>query len=243
MRINKNTLFAMWKKLINTIAYPSINVEYSNSEKRRLNLLYRILLATLVVTIVYAVTGQLTQNPQGLYNNLRAAVFMLGVIALFRREYYSLSRNIFLISGGLYLYYLHITNHTDTGVFYFFFPLAAGTILFFNDKEKLQMAILTTLPVFLLLVCTNDDVKIIPDIHPEREINKVNYSLSMMISLFMTMYIVYYFYKLYSISNRKTAEHNSSLQSLISNLRDPIWQIDKNFRIIQFNKAFIFLKK
>lgn len=228
----------MWKNLLNNIAYPHLNVEYSNSEKRRLNLLYRIFLATLVVTIIYTITGHLTQNPQVLNNNLMAAVFMLGVIALFRREYYSLSRNIFLICGGLYLYYLHITNHSDTGVFYFFFPLAAGTILFFNEKEKLQMAILTSLPVFLLLVCTNDAIKIIPDVHPERNINKINYQLSMMISFFMTMYLVYYFYKLYNISNRKTEEHNSSLQSLISNLRDPIWQIDRNFRITQFNNAF-----
>ena len=228
----------MWKNLINNITYPHFNIEYSNSERRRLNLLYRIFLATFIILTIYIITNSITSNLEGLKNNIKFLVFVIGCIVLFRREYYALSRNLYLICGGLYLYYLHITNTTDTGVYYYFYPLAAGTILFFNEKEKLQMAFLTTLPVFLLLICTNDELKIVPDLYPERNINKVNYTLSMMLSLFMTMYIVFYFYKLYNLSNKKTAEHNSSLQSLISNLRDPIWQIDRNFRISQFNKAF-----
>jgi PAS domain S-box-containing protein len=228
----------MWKNIFNFIAYPQLNVDFSEAEKRRLNLLYRILIATFGISLIYIATSYITNYKQGVNNNIISALFMLACIFLFRREYYTLSRNTFLIGGGLYLYFLHLTNHTDTGVFYFFFPLAASTMLFFSEKEKLQMSLLMALPTFLLVVCTNNSINIIPETYPERLINEVNYSLSMVCSLFMTMYLVHYFYKLYNYSHKKTIENNSSLQSLISNLNDPIWQIDRNFRITQFNDAF-----
>lgn len=228
----------MWQKIFNFIAYPQLNASYVDSEKRRLNLFYRILLTTLAVSFIYIITSHITNNPEGVTNNILSSFFTLGCIILFRLKFYSFTRNIFLIGGGFFLYYLHITNHTDTGVFYFFFPLAAGTILFFHEREKLQMLILMSLPAFLLIASTNESIKILPNSHPDRTINEVNYSLSMVISLFLTMYLVYYFYKLYYRSNKRTAEHTSSLQSLISNLRDPIWQIDKNYRILQFNDSF-----
>ncbi|MBK7965895.1 MAG: PAS domain-containing protein [Bacteroidetes bacterium] len=228
----------MWKNTFNFIAYPPLNSGYSEEEKRRLNLLYRIHLATLAISLIYIVSSYITNYSQGVNNNIISTFFMLGCILLFRREYYTLSRNIFLIGGGLYLYYLHLTNHTDTGVFYFFFPLAASTMLFFSEKKKLQMSLLMALPTFLLVVCTNESINIIPELHRDRRINEVNYSLSMTISLFMTMYLVHYFYKLYNYSNKKTVENIASLRSLISNLKDPIWQIDRNFRITQFNEAF-----
>lgn len=228
----------MWKNIFNFIAYPKLNANYPDSEKRRLNLIYRILLTTLVVALIYATTSQLTNYTQGVKNNIYSTLFMLGCLFLFRSGYYTLTRNIFLIGGGMFLYFLHSTNIKDTGVFYFFFPLAAGTILFFNEKEKLQMSIMLAIPAFLLFISTNDSINLLTILHPKRPINEINYTLSMLISFFMTMYMVYYFYKLYNLYNKKTAENNASLQSLISNLNDPIWQIDSNSKITQFNDAF-----
>lgn len=228
----------MWKNIFNFIVHPNLHPNLEDSEKRRLILIYRILFTTLLVNIIYISSNLVTSYAQGVKNNLFSSIMMLVCIYLFRTGFYTLTRNTFLIFSGIFIYYLHSTNITDTGVFYFFFPLAAGTIFFFKEREKLQMTTMLVLPAFLLFISTNSTININTLVHPNRPINEVNYTLAMLISFFMTMYMVYYFYKLYNHYNKKTCENNASLQSLISNLNDPIWQIDRNLRITQYNQAF-----
>ena len=228
----------MWKDLIQNITYPHYKINLPEPEKVRLNLLYRILLLSLSISFSFLLVNLITGNTNGIYNNIFTISYNLFCIYQFRKSKFSAVRTAFIIGSCLYIYYLHQTNKQDTGAYYFFFPLAAGSVLFYNERERIQMFLTIALPAILLVVCTNNDIELFPDFYPNRTINKINYTLSMSASLFASIYLVYYFFKLYNYSNEKIAQQNASLQSLICNLSDPIWQIDTTFKLTQYNESF-----
>lgn len=220
------------------ILYPHLDAELPVTEIRRLQLIHRILLASVSICLGYT----LFQLQQGNFEAILLNGFSFAIYSIclfyFRRGFYNTSRNVFAFSINLLVFIGTCILGKESGNYYYFFPIAAGTLYLFKENEKKSLLAFTLLPVVLLTLSTTVNFSFLKSTAISAETLKTNFVVSQIISLGITVYCVYYFLKLYRVSNNLILSQKASLESLITNLTDQIWQIDDSFRLVNFNNKF-----
>lgn len=108
----------------------------------------------------------------------------------------------------------------------------------FHYKEKYLQILFTVIPVILLAMI--DFVPVETEITrrlPESFL-QINSKFTLICSAAVTVYCVYYFVDLFRISAKRLEEKSNSLATIIENIHDSIWQLDNEFRLINYNRTF-----
>ena len=219
--------------------YPVIDVQLPDFEKRRLKLTYRITIAAMAMSVFFTGLESLMGLEDGIQQYLLAFTSYLFCLVIFRKGYTEAARNILMLATNTNIFIASEIKGSESGILFFFFPLAAGSLLLFQERERLQSLVYTFLPLALLCTGIVMDFSFLPSSPLPPQAEKINYLLSLLLSISSTVYVVHYFFRLYKNSNQTIVEKNASLQSLFSNLNEPIWQVDQHGVIIHMNDACI----
>jgi PAS domain S-box-containing protein len=204
-----------------------------------LKLTYRITIAAIAMSVFFTGLESLMGLEDGIQQYLLAFTSYMFCLVIFRKGYTEAARNILMLATNTNIFIASEIKGSESGILFFFFPLAAGSLLLFQERERLQSLVYTFLPLALLCTGILMDFSFLPSTPLPPQAEKINYLLSLLLSISSTVYVVHYFFRLYKNSNQTIIEKNASLQSLFSNLSDPIWQIDQHGVIIHMNDACI----
>ncbi|MBL7922978.1 MAG: response regulator [Bacteroidia bacterium] len=226
----------MLRRKIKNYLYPEISGEYPESKKRQLNLIYRIILATLSITLLFLSMEIYSGLRTGALISIFNFVCYLGCLVLFRNGWYDFSRNLFILSVNFNLFLANEVEGAMDGLNFFYFPVATGTLLLFNEKENKTPLLYACLPIALFVTGIYVDIPFVQPVEKSESLHHITRLASLLLSTSLTVYIVYYYSRLVKSSNQKVIEQNASLQTLITNLGDPVWQIDTRYHLVQFNR-------
>ncbi len=228
----------MSTRFLKKLLYPGLNQTLSDTEKRRLSTLHRAILTSIVVTIGYLVL----QGYEGATEKLifTTPILLTYVICmhLFNIGLFNTSRNLFLISINLYVFLSNYLEYNEAGTFLFYFPIAAGSFFLFTANEKKLPGAFILLPILLFLTSFFRDIKTSDLIEPSFQSIKINFIVSAALSILITIYCIYYYLQLYQKSSNQLSAQNASLESLLHNIGEPVWQIDSAMNLVQYNEPF-----
>ncbi|MBK9401106.1 MAG: response regulator [Bacteroidetes bacterium] len=224
--------------MLRKIIYPKFSEPIQEIENRRLSTLHRVILASILISIVFIVLQAINGLNEIVYNNLPITATYIFCLYLFNTGQYNTSRNVFLISINAFVYLSNLRAGNDSGIFLFFFPIAAGTFFLFTEKEKHLLIAVAALPVVLFLSSLTFHTTIISSLPIPEHLIKRNYIFCAAISITITLYCIYYYLKLYHNSTLLIKSQKASLKSLIENIGDPICQFDLDFNVRQYNESF-----
>ncbi len=228
----------MFPITLRKIIYPRFTHAVNDIEKRRLSTLHRSILSSILISLSFL----LLHATQGLSEYVLHILFITaiycGCMWIYNYGKYDLSRNIFLISINAFVFSSCMKGGSASGIFFFYFPIAAGTSFLFNDHERKSLWFFTTIPVILFIT----SLLVLPEYADPLKLPhnfiKLNFLLCAAISISITLYCIYYYLKLYRKSTILIKSQKASLESLIDNIGDPVCQTDLQFNIIQYNDAF-----
>jgi PAS domain S-box-containing protein len=224
--------------LLRKILYPKFSEPIQEIEKRRLSTLHRVILASIIISIIFIVLQAANGLNEIVYNNLPITATYIFCLYLFNSGQYNTSRNIFLISINAFVCLSNLRAGNDAGIFLFFFPIAAGTFFLFNEGEKRLLKAMAALPVVLFLSSLTFHTTFISSLPIPAHLIKVNYFICAAISITISLYCIYYYLKLYHNSTLLIQNQKASLKSLIENIGDPVCQFDKDFNVKHYNESF-----
>jgi PAS domain S-box-containing protein len=144
--------------------------------------------------------------------------------------YFVLALNLNLLAGCL-------LGNSSIGIFYFFFPVAAGSLIVFESHERKLKKLFAVLPIafFLFIQLVQDKFSL--GIKFNNSTLALIYQFSCVTSITLTVYIVSHFINQIYYKTRKLNEEKANLVSVINSCPELVWNIDKNYLIQNFNAS------
>lgn len=228
----------MLKGYFQEIANPKIAFGRSAEESKRLLMIHRAIVVTMVLSAFFFALQTATGiNDHLIRNGLTLGIYFLSLM-MFRLTEFNLARNLFFISLNIDLLLTNYEAGSESGTFLFFIPVAVGTYFLFRESEKKSTIYFSSLPILLMVISQinlNDFTfnKISPN-----DYSSIHFILAILLSTSATLYLTRYYTRLYQESRGSNRSQRARLHSLFENITDEIWMIDKNFTLIEFNSAF-----
>ncbi len=228
----------MLKEYFQEIAHPKIAFGRAEEESKRLLMIHRAILVTLLLSSLFF----LIQTSTGIIENPIRGCVTLGLyffsMVLFRAGEFNLARNLFVISLNIDLLLTNYEAGSECGTFLFFIPVAVGTYFLFKESEKKSIIFFNSMPILLMIISQFNFENLSFNKISPTAYSSIHFILSIAFSTSATLYLTRYYTRLYQESKGSNRIQQARLKSLVENISDEIWMVDKNFRLIEFNSAF-----
>lgn len=209
---------------------------------------FQVLVFSFCISIFYIPVGILT-HIEPIYQIAVTSTmisFFCGV--LLSLKYYNFSRVCLIVYLNLIVFITSCYLGISFGIHIFFSPIFVLPLLIFDIKEKIkiQLSMLFTLLCIFFLVLSNfsissKNLSTLGDLKEIENISTINFILSTITLGLSVSYLI----SLYSekekqlrISSVSLEESRINMQTLIDNIQDSIFSVDRHYRIIDKNKNF-----
>lgn len=221
-----------------TLLHPKITHGKSEGEAKRLLMIHRIILVSLIVSSIFTFIQTFTGISGSLLRNLIFLGSYLTCLIFFRTRHFDIARNIFALTINLDMFLTNQEAGTQSGLYLFYFPIAAGTFFLFKESERRSLIAYASLPIILMVLSVTEAISFPSNQSVPQEFVKLHFVLVMVFSVLITIYLTHYYIKLYQATRTQIYQQKASLETLIENIGEPIWQIDRNLNLVEFNTAF-----
>ncbi len=225
-------------RYFHTLLHPRIAQGKSEGETKRLLMIHRIILVALLVSTLFAIVQSTTGIADSIIRNFTFLGSYLTCLILFRTKKFDVARNIFALTINLDMFLTNQDAGNQAGLYMFYFPIAAGTFFLFKETERKSLIAYASLPIILMVLSVTEAIPL-PSSEPvPAEYVQLHFVMAMVFSVLITIYLTHYYIKLYQATRTQIYQQKASLETLIENIGEPIWQIDSQLNLIEYNTAF-----
>jgi len=217
--------------------------------RKKIVVSFQALIVSFLISLFYIPVGIFTKIEIIYQLAVINVIFSAFSLVILNFKYYNFSRIIFIIYLNLTLFFASCYLGISFGIHIFFSTIFILPLLVFDIKEKrkIQFSMFLTLLSIFILVLSNfslfksDTMITFSDSNEIQNISTINFILSTITLGLAVSYLV-------NISSEKEKqlrirsvsleESRINMQTLIDNIQDSIFSVDRNYRIIDKNKNF-----
>ncbi len=198
----------------------------------------RLILVTFLVTFAYLIY-YFSQNIAILtYTSIIDLIGYTSCFLLLKKGHMQTSRNLFATILNIDLFYSTLFMGVSSGNQYLYFPIAAGSFIFFHSTEPKRQLLFACIPIILLSILETVPFHLEYLVNISKDELYLNNKINLIVSLLLTIYCVYYAMKLFTKASGKVDDQNASLLTLIENMGNSIWQINTRYELEVQNSQF-----
>ena len=198
----------------------------------------RLILITIIVTFTYLIY-YFSQNIVILtYTSIIDLIVYTVCFLLLKKGHMETSRNLFATMINIDLFYSTLFMGVGSGNQYLYFPIAAGSFIFFHSTEPKRQLLFACIPIILLSILETVPLHLEYLVNISKDELYLNNKINLIVSLLLTIYCVFYAMQLFTKASNKVDDHNASLLTLIENMGNSIWQINTRYELEVQNSQF-----
>jgi PAS domain S-box-containing protein len=189
---------------------------------------------TVIAVLFYAVNGlTILTISSSLY-----LVSLFVIYLLIKKDFILLGKMLLSVTTTFNAFYENIYLGPGGGNIFFYFPIAASSLIIFRNGERKHILAFISLPVIAMILGETTFVKNLATPITTSSEFATHYNFSAVIALLATIYFVYKYFNQIEKANQSIEQHSLDLKSILGNIPDTLWQIDLNYNLINYNPAF-----
>lgn len=214
------------------------NPTNENEKKYSFQITERIIIIAAVVTIaliLFYMSQGLTQLSVSSFIYLSS---LLLIYILLERKFTMTAKMLLSITTTANVFYESLLLGPGSGNYFYYFPIAICSLLLFKTNQRKFIVAFITFPLIALALSETTFIYQLAIPIASKENFTEHYNYSAVVSLLVTIYFIYYYFKQYEIANKSIEQHSSDLKSILGNIPDSLWQVDLNYNLMNFNPSF-----
>lgn len=191
-------------------------------------------IVTAVAILFYAINGLTILT-------ISSSLYLVSLFLIFliiKKDFILLGKMLLSVATTFNAFYENIYLGPGGGNIFFYFPIAASSLIIFRNGERKHILAFISLPVIAMILGETSYVKNLATPITTTENFALHYNYSAVIALLVTLYFVYYYFNQIEKANQSIEQHSSDLKSILGNIPDTLWQVDLNYNLINYNPAF-----
>jgi PAS domain S-box-containing protein len=165
-------------------------------------------------------------------------VSLLAIYLLIKKDYVLVGKMLLSISTTFNAFYENIYLGPGGGNTFFYFPIAASSLIIFRNGERKHILAFISLPVIAMILGETSFIKNIATPITTSAEFATHYNTSAVFALIVTIYIIYNYFNQIEKAKKSIEQQSLDLKSILGNIPDTLWQIDLNYNLINFNPSF-----
>jgi signal transduction histidine kinase/CheY-like chemotaxis protein len=206
-----------------------------------------ILLALFITSIYFFVIEVSLKNP--LFNAcLFTFLILFFAFILLKKGRIKISRLLVILFLNFNSYFISSFLGKSSGHHYFFIPIGILAIIIFDITEFKLLLFSIILPIFLILILFITNFKSFFELKVDsllnvnlQTYNDLNFITTLICTLIVALYFSYIFYQRENELKKHFISFNTSklnLNSMINNIEDVIFSLDREYNLIEYNLLF-----
>ena len=208
-------------------------LDFDGTQKQNI-VLSKLALLTVLVTAIHLIDEAFTpKNPDPNYKFLilvESLLICFSLITYIVNEfrYHDIAKHIFLLSVNILLFFLNTLTPTASGSYFFFFPLMAGTFIFYGYSETFKRYFYLVLTCAIFVVLTVFDYNIL-GMKVEMDVRH-DFITNLLSSLMLMVLTIGYLIKLNKQTETNLLNYQYEIKKLLKEVKD------KNVNLEKVNK-------
>ncbi|HOS49414.1 MAG TPA: hypothetical protein PLG57_12285, partial [Bacteroidia bacterium] len=165
-------------------------------------------------------------------------VSLFVIYLIIKKDFILLGKMLLSVTTTFNAFYENIYLGPGGGNIFFYFPIAASSLIIFRNGERKHIIAFISLPVIAMILGETTFVKNLATPITTSAEFATHYNFSAVIALLATIYFVYKYFNQIEKANQSIEQHSLDLKSILGNIPDTLWQVDLNYNLINFNPAF-----
>ncbi|MDH5398361.1 MAG: HAMP domain-containing histidine kinase [Cyclobacteriaceae bacterium] len=203
-------------------------IEFDGSQKQNIVLSKLALLTILIASIHLIDDGIFSAEDNHIYLVLTESLLVVtGIIAYVLNESrkHGIAKHFFLLSINVLLFFMNTVVPKESGTFFFFFPLMAGTFIFYGYSEtfKRYFYLILTSSLFIILAVLDFNIFDLR-VNMDTEYDFITNLLSSNILMVMT---IRFLIKLNKQTENNLLQHQLGMRKLMNELQDKNIHLEK----------------
>ncbi|MDH5605140.1 MAG: HAMP domain-containing histidine kinase [Cyclobacteriaceae bacterium] len=205
-------------------------VEFDGTQKQNIVLSQLALLVILISSIHLIDDGLITPIESKYHVYLIVIEFMLGSMGLItyilnERRYHGIAKHFFLLSSNILLFFLNAVVPKESGSYFFYFPLMAGTFIFYGYSETIKryFYLVLTSGMFITLTILNFNIF---GLQVEMDI-EYDFLTNLLSSIILMVMTVRFLIKLNQKTEGNLVNHQQELRILMEELKKKNIHLEK----------------
>lgn len=165
-------------------------------------------------------------------------VSLFFIYLLIKKDYVLAGKMLLSLTTTFNAFYENIYLGAGSGNTFFYFPIAASSLMLFRTDERKHITAFVSLPVIALILGEMPFIKNFAKPITTIETFSIHYNYSAVIALIVTIYFIYYYFQKIEKANKEIQQHSSDLNSILGNIPDTLWQVDLDYKLVNYNPAF-----
>jgi len=221
-------MFEFFKRIkLSRLTIPD-GIEFDGSQKQNIVLSKLALLTILIASIHLIDDGIFSAEDNHIYLVLTESLLVVtGIIAYVLNESrkHGIAKHFFLLSINVLLFFMNTVVPKESGTFFFFFPLMAGTFIFYGYSEtfKRYFYLILTSSLFIILAVLDFNIFDLR-VNMDTEYDFITNLLSSNILMVMT---IRFLIKLNKQTENNLLQHQLGMRKLMNELQDKNIHLEK----------------